>query len=66
LLPSVFKSDEVIPVRFKTPAEEKDEVAVPPKYAFVKTERSVEDAPPLKSIRDVVALCPAAGCVHAS
>ena len=41
-------------------------VAVPPIYARSKMERSVVEAPPVKSIVDVVALCPAAGWVKAS
>jgi hypothetical protein len=40
-------------------------VPVVPKYA-VPAESWVLDALPLKSIREVVALCPAAGCVQAS
>ena len=32
----------------------------------MKTEKSVVDAPPLRRTSEVVALCPAAGCVHAS
>ena len=40
-------------------------VAVPPKYARV-AESCVDEALPLKSINDVVADCPAAGCVQAS
>ena len=31
--PSVLRSDEVRPARLRTPVDEKDEVAVPPKYA---------------------------------
>ena len=43
----------------------KVEVAVPPKYATV-AESWVVDALPLRSTREVVALCPAAGCVNGS
>ena len=47
------------------PVEEKDEVAEPPKYATV-AESCVEDAAPLKSIKEVVADWPDAGWVKAS
>ena len=43
----------------------KVEVAVPPKYAWY-AERSDDDALPLNNISDVVALCPATGCVKGS
>ena len=36
-----------------TPAELKDEVAVAPKYALLKTERIVDDAPPVNWWRAV-------------
>ena len=51
--------------RVSAPVEEKEEVADPPKYATV-AESCVEDAAPLKSIKEVVADCPAAGWVQAS
>ena len=47
------------------PVEEKEEVAEPPKYATV-AESCVDDAAPLKSIKDVVADWPADGWVKAS
>ena len=48
------------------PVEEKDEVAVPPKYAVPVFENKVEDAPPVRMRSEVVADCPAAGCVNGS
>jgi hypothetical protein len=47
------------------PFEKKVVVAVPPKYACV-AEICVVEALPLRSISEVVALCPAAGCVNGS
>ena len=49
----------------RNPAAVKVVVAVPPNCAKF-AERSEEEAAPLKSMSEVVALCPAAGCVHAS
>lgn len=48
------------------PVAENDEVAVPPKYAVPVFEKSVEDAAPFNNRSEVVALCPAAGCVNGS
>ncbi len=53
------------PANVSAPVDENDDVAVPPKNACV-AEKSVDDAPPLKSMSDVVADWFAAGCVHAS
>ena len=54
------------PARVMMPAPEIVVVAVVPKYAVLVMERSVDDAPPERIMSDVVALCPAAGCVKAS
>ena len=48
------------------PVVEKLEVAVAPKYAGPNDENAVVEAPPFNKTIDVVALKPAAGCVHAS
>lgn len=50
----------------RTPALENEEVALAPKYAGPYAEKRVDDAAPLKMRSEVVALCPVAGCVHAS
>ncbi len=42
--PSVLRSDEVRPAKLRTPVDEKDEVAVPPKYADPVTESWVDEA----------------------
>ena len=76
-VPSVMRSlREVAPVppdvtaradgSVRTPAFENVAVAVPPKYAIPVFEKSVDDAPPVRIKSEVVALLPAAGCVHAS
>ena len=48
------------PASVSAPVDEKDEVADPPKNAWV-AEKSVEEAPPLNTMSDVVADCPVAG-----
>ena len=47
------RSEFVIPARVRAPVELNDEVAVAPKYALLKTERIVEDAPPVNWWRAV-------------
>ena len=47
------RSEFVIPARVRAPVELNDEVAVAPKYALLKTERIVDDAPPVNWWRAV-------------
>jgi len=65
-LVSVEVPAERVPAPAMLPWESMVVVAVPPKYAFWKVENWVVEAAPLKSIREVVALCPDAGCVNSS